>query len=45
MVMDKVKPNGGKLIEDTQQIGQHGIRSIILDGEDISIVLHSNLDV
>jgi predicted enzyme related to lactoylglutathione lyase len=29
--VDKVKPNGGKLIEHTQKIGQHGFRFIILD--------------
>jgi len=45
MLKNKVKPNGGKLIEHTQQIGKHGFISIILDGEDSPIVFHSNSDV
>jgi len=45
MVMDKVKPNGGKLIKHAHQIGHHGFRYIIGDGEDSPIVSHSNSDV
>ncbi|MDP7465331.1 MAG: hypothetical protein QF795_03285 [Candidatus Marinimicrobia bacterium] len=40
-----MKPNGGKLIEHTRQIGHHGFRYIIWDGKDIPIVLHSNSDI
>ena len=42
MVMNKVKPNGAKLIEHTRKIGHHEFRSIISDGEDSPIVPHSN---
>ncbi len=42
--MDKVAKNGGKVVEPTHQIGQHGFRSIILDSEGNRIVLHSNTD-
>tara|TARA_Y100000758_G_scaffold238000_1_gene174207 strand:- start:25 stop:162 length:138 start_codon:yes stop_codon:yes gene_type:complete len=45
MAMNKVKPNGGKLIEHTRQIGHRGFRSIIEDSKDNPIVLHSNSDV
>ena len=42
--MSKVEPGGGKVLETTHQIGQHGFRSVILDSEGNRIVLHSNTD-
>ena len=38
--MSKVEPGGGKILESTYQIGQHGFRSVILDSEGNRIVLH-----
>ena len=42
--MSKVEPGGGKILESTHQIGQHGFRSVILDSEGNRIALHSNTD-
>jgi uncharacterized protein len=36
-----VRENGGKLIQDKHQIGEHGYRAIILDSEGNKIALHS----
>lgn len=40
----KVTENGGKILQTTHQIGQHGFRSVVLDSEGNRIVLHSNSD-
>ena len=42
--MSKVEPGGGKVLETTHKIGQHGVCSVILDSEGNRIVLHSNTD-
>jgi predicted enzyme related to lactoylglutathione lyase len=37
-----VKPNGGKILQEKQQIGQHGFRVLIIDSEGNRIALHSS---
>jgi uncharacterized protein len=36
-----VKENGGTLLQDKHQIGQHGYRAIVLDSEGNRVALHS----
>ena len=37
-----VKPNGGKVLQEKQQIGPHGFRVLIIDSEGNRIALHSS---
>jgi predicted enzyme related to lactoylglutathione lyase len=37
------KANGGKVLQEKQQIGPHGFRAVILDSEGNRIALHSSL--
>jgi predicted enzyme related to lactoylglutathione lyase len=37
-----VKSNGGKLLQDRQQIARHGFRAVNLDSEGNQIALHSS---
>jgi predicted enzyme related to lactoylglutathione lyase len=37
-----VEPNGGKLLQSKEQIGEHGFRALILDSEGNRIALHSS---
>ncbi|MEP7015852.1 MAG: VOC family protein [Verrucomicrobiota bacterium] len=37
-----VRANGGKVLQDRQQIGPHGFRAIIVDSEGNRIALHSS---
>jgi predicted enzyme related to lactoylglutathione lyase len=37
-----VKSNGGKVVQEKQQIGPHGFRAIIVDSEGNRIALHSS---
>jgi predicted enzyme related to lactoylglutathione lyase len=37
-----VKSNGGKVLEEKQQIGPHGFRAVIIDSEDNRLALHSS---
>ena len=37
-----VKSNGGKVLQEKQQIGPHGFRAIIVDSEGNRIALHSS---
>ena len=40
----KVRAGGGSVIEDTQAIGPHGFRAIVLDSEGNRVALHSETD-
>jgi uncharacterized protein len=40
----KVALHGGKVLEDTHNIGPHGFRAIVLDSEGNRIALHSGTD-
>jgi predicted enzyme related to lactoylglutathione lyase len=42
--VSKVVPNGGTVIHDTQSIGPHGFRAVVLDSEGNRIALHSTID-
>ncbi len=37
-----VKANGGKVLDERQQIGPHGFRSLIIDSEGNRIALHTS---
>jgi uncharacterized protein len=37
-----VKPNGGKVLQEKQQVGPHGFRVLIMDSEGNRIALHSS---
>ncbi|HEX4999259.1 MAG TPA: VOC family protein [Terriglobia bacterium] len=37
-----VEPNGGKILQPRESIGQHGFRAIILDSEGNRFALHSS---
>jgi predicted enzyme related to lactoylglutathione lyase len=37
-----VRSNGGKVLQDRQQIGPHGFRAVIVDSEGNRIALHSS---
>ena len=37
-----VKSNGGKVLEEKHQIGQHGFRAVIVDSEGNRLALHSS---
>ena len=39
-----VKPNGGKVLQEKQQIGPHGFRVLIIDSEGNRIALHSSAE-
>ena len=38
------KANGGKVLAEKQQIGQHGFRAMIIDSEGNRLALHSSAD-
>ncbi len=38
-----VKTNGGKVLQEKHQIGEHGYRAIIIDSEGNRIALHSRV--
>src|SRR3954465_3097118 len=42
--VSKVVPSGGSIIQDTQSIGPHGFRAVVLDSEGNRIALHSETD-
>ncbi|QJR12214.1 hypothetical protein DSM104443_03299 [Usitatibacter rugosus] len=42
--VSRVVPNGGKILEETQSIGPHGFRAVVLDSEGNRIALHSEKD-
>ena len=37
-----VRENGGKILQDRQQVGEHGFRAIIIDSEGNRIALHTS---
>jgi len=37
------RANGGKVLEEKQQIGPHGVRAVIIDSEGNRIALHSSV--
>jgi len=37
-----VRANGGKVLQDRQQIGPHGFRTVIIDSEGNRLALHSS---
>jgi uncharacterized protein len=37
------RENGGKVLEEKQQIGPHGVRAVIIDSEGNRIALHSSV--
>jgi uncharacterized protein len=37
-----VKSNGGKVLEEKQQVGPHGFRAVIVDSEGNRLALHSS---
>jgi uncharacterized protein len=39
-----VPANGGKVLQEKHQIGQHGFRALVLDSEGNRIALHSSTD-
>jgi predicted enzyme related to lactoylglutathione lyase len=39
--VDAARANGGKVLRARQQIGEHGIRAVIIDSEGNRIALHS----
>ena len=41
--IDAVKTNGGKVLQEKHQIGEHGYRAIIIDSEGNRIALHSQV--
>ena len=40
--VEAAKVNGGKVLNEKQQIGPHGVRAIIIDSEGNRIALHSS---
>jgi len=40
--VEAVRANGGKVLQERQQIGPHGVRAIIIDSEENRIALHSS---
>ena len=40
--VEAAKGNGGKVLNEKQQIGPHGVRAIIIDSEGNRIALHSS---
>ena len=41
--VNAARANGGKVLEEKQQIGPHGVRAIIIDSEGNRIALHSSV--
>jgi uncharacterized protein len=40
--VEAARTNGGKVLQERQQIGEHGFRSVILDSEGNRIALHTS---
>ncbi len=40
--VEATRANGGKVLEEKQQIGPHGVRAMIIDSEGNRIALHSS---
>ena len=40
--VNATRANGGKIVQDRQQIGPHGFRAVIVDSEGNRIALHSS---
>jgi uncharacterized protein len=40
--VEAARVNGGKVLQERQQIGPHGVRAIIVDSEGNRIALHSS---
>lgn len=42
--VSKATEHGGKIVQDTHPIGEHGFRAVLLDSEGNRIALHSSVD-